>query len=210
MKFCLFTFCLISLASSVTYAATEEDFNSAFYVEQEPKIPIDSKILLIGDSHVGGMNHRFQLLAKQMGYYPIIDSINGSKTNNLLKRLKNNIKIHSPKLIIVESGTNDSVCDKQWIEQHHSLYDDVVKLAKESGAEIVWLSPPAVSSKLQSFNAVKKLILTAIGENFYFDLLNLDLKVSKDSVHLTQEGYNQLSELLWNWLVDKNLVGAGC
>jgi hypothetical protein len=103
-NFSLFTIGLISVIGSTVQAddrEVEKTFSGVSYSEQEPKIPIGSKILLIGDSHVGGMSQRFRLYSRQMGYLPVVDGINGSKTNDLLKRLKEDIKIHSPKLIII-------------------------------------------------------------------------------------------------------------
>jgi GDSL-like Lipase/Acylhydrolase family len=180
------------------------------YTEEDPKIDVGSKILLIGDSHVGGMSHRFKLIAKQMGYVPIVSSINGSKTNDSFKRLKEIVETQSPKLVIIESGTNDMFCDENWVENHEHLYENIVSFVKEHGAEVVWLSPPATSAQMKHQERIKKLILEAVSEESYFDLTDFALTVSKDKVHLTREGYEELSELLWNWLASKNLVGIGC
>ena len=212
-NFSLFTIGLISVIGSTVRAddrEVEKTFSGVSYSEQEPKIPIGSKILLIGDSHVGGMSQRFRLYSRQMGYLPVVDGINGSKTNDLLKRLKEDIKIHSPKLIIIESGTNDSLCSQQWLDSHSDLYAKVAETAKINGAEVVWLSPPAISKQLRLHEQIKVRILSAVGEDSYFDLLSLGLQVTKDQIHLTRDGYEQLSEQLWNWLMEKNLVFGGC
>ncbi len=203
---------LLILSTVLTFSTTAfsdqiEDIECICNEQVENPIPLNSNILLIGDSHVGGLSYQFKKTSKVYEYKPIVDSIIGSQTSSLKKRLSEDIEKYNPKLIIIVSGTNDAVMDPSRISK--DLYKEVFDLAKSKGAQVVWVSPPSDSEKLISLREVDEAIREA-AKSDYFPSESFDLKVSKDKIHLTQSGYNSWMEYIWACLIDKGLIIEGC
>lgn len=197
---------VITITSS-SFAEDMQDIECVPQLNQSNPIPLGSKVLLIGDSHVGGLSYYFKKHAKISGYKPIVNYINGSLTSSLKKRLKDYLE-EDLKLIIIVSGTNDAVLSEDKITT--SLYKEVVDLATSKGAKLVWVSPPTDSDKLKSLDLVLASIKEATSNQYYFDSLSYSLDLSSDKIHLKPNGYSNLMDYIWFWNISNGLIIENC
>jgi len=164
-----------------------------------------STIMLVGDSLAVGLGSHFHSEAKRNGYVPVSHTLSGTATTYWLKRMDQLLKQHSPKLVLVSLGTNDSY----GVGQHSPAqmhYQRMVDMVIDSGAMLVWIAPPDIrKEKVVKINEVREMIkeispLYFPSEKYHIPLI--------DGIHTTGLGYGFWMKNIWSWLSEQKIVAT--
>lgn len=122
---------------------------------------------------------------------------------------------YAPKLAIIQLGTNMAAAEKP--QNARSSIDQLMKLAKESGAECIWIGPPDANSKIvtkDKLKIVNDMLIELSNTNgcYYIDSLQLTSfpKDSKEGIHyppsLSKEWGEKVSTLILKRINELNEV----
>ena len=164
-----------------------------------------STIMLVGDSLAVGLGSHFHSMAKINGYKPVSHTLSGTATTYWLTRMDQLLKQHSPKLVLMSLGTNDSY----GVGQHSpspSHYQRMTDMVVNSGAILVWIAPPDIrKEKVVKINEVREMIkeispLYFPSEKYHIPLI--------DGIHTTGLGYGFWMKNVWSWLSEQKIVAT--
>lgn len=151
---------------------------------------LSERIIMIGDSQVGGLGPNIKRLIKNFDFV----SKRGSKASDWLKPKNHTwsawIKNTNPRAIIVVLGTNEAVSSTQSQAFARNLQNLCEHLASLSEAIIIWVTPPQLSKPphLKTiWNASSKIpgIATMDFSDETYEL--------RDGAHLTTREYRRWS-----------------
>jgi lysophospholipase L1-like esterase len=162
-------------------------------------------ILLIGDSHAGGLRHELKMTAKSLGYKFSSITEEGSLTCQFLPKLRRELRERSHDLVIVALGTNDTIANDSWIERNKGCYSLLVKMVRDKGSEIVWVGVPKYQIKrLRNVDTVSRLIAESGAD--VFNSADIDIVMSNDKIHATIDGYSRWADAIWDWMAEEHHV----
>lgn len=170
--------------------------NSYAYLNKHYK-----EIMLIGDSHVGGLNPKLMELIRA----PVIfksKGINGSSIRSWVNTSRSLNSVTNPALVLICLGTNDALVDHPEV-----LLDDaktLVSILRSKNYNVIWITPPHIDSKLPRLHLVRELIAKL--PVTILDSSKFSVETQPDGIHLTQRGYNQWSECIHQVMSKMHLI----
>jgi len=174
---------------------SEDTSNDCSEVLVLPSLERGAKVMLIGDSLAVGMSREFKRIAKIAGYVPVTHAKVGSSTRQWLKWIKDDLRIHKPKLVVVSLGTNDAA-GYRMIERDPEMHRKLVDLILEADAFVVWIGPPSIKeTRVPKIEKVRKIIKEAAP--IYYPSEDLDIRL-EDGIHTNAEGYSRWARSVWH------------
>ena len=184
------------------------------------------KIYILGDSNTFGYDPRSplgepyeetycSLLGDLLSKDIYVDGLNGRSIADAYLSyhcLKTNLEAQDPSLLLILLGSNDILMDGLTSPEAIAGRMDALlqKIRKDfENLSILLLSPPRI--RLPGFYGALPGLLSpfykALAETHHGDFLDLsqmDLSLSYDGVHLSEEGHRQLGRILYLHLNEKN------
>lgn len=167
-------------------------------VSRRPKVSEKSRVLLIGDSMAVGLDPHMRELAGEAGVEAYAGrGITGSRIDQWARSawLDSELESFRPTLVLVSLGTNDEALSGDAAARQEPFLDELLAKLHESGAEVVWISPPTLPFE---GHGVSELIESKVP--FYFPSTSLEIPRSPDNLHPNAAGYAGWSGAIWRWL----------
>ena len=160
--------------------------------------------MLIGDSLGVGMETKFRSLAKTNDYNPVTHVVSGTSIFQWVTWIKKDLVVHKPDLVVISLGTNDAVIFDR-VKKFPTIYTEFVSQIEETGAVVVWIGPPNISSKripkiTEARNFIKESVV-----NFY-ESEKFETPQGGDGVHSSASGYNKWMEGVWSWMEKQKII----
>lgn len=194
--------CLIMLVVNPIAVAGRTFFFSTQAQNLSAQVPRGKKILLIGDSLAQGMAPHFNKLAKNKGYVPRINCLQGTRIDYWSDRLDKIMNDIRPGLIVVSLGTNDSGLPTPEIQRRH--VKNIKKIADRYGSKILWILPQPLPKRFVGQHGIKQIIKEEIKDDVYDTQVKLE-KI-KDEIHMTSRGYETWITATWDHMVANKIV----
>lgn len=220
MKYLFFLILFILVISIVVFKNITEirSFNHRKNRQQQFKKDINKKVnyLFIGDSHIE--------LCDLKTYFPELNNaynhgISAERTDGLLKRLKQELKLN-PKHIIIQIGINDLLqSTKNYtkvVSNYKTILNTINNLFKgKVEVYIVSIFPVGKTKNVNNRvidNVNKELQKMATNFNYYFldvysslldDNKMLNTSYTYDDLHLNTKGYQKFAQILNNKLLNQ-------
>ena len=170
--------------------------------KRRPKVTVDSRVLLFGDSLAVGLNPQLKQLADETGVAAYTGKgVVGSRINQWSQDswqdgwLNQQLADFQPTLILVSLGTNDEATAPGAVDRESDAFHTLLDKLRASGAEIVWIGPPELPFPRQG---VSDMIRASVP--YYFESENLDIPRSPDHLHPNAAGYAGWAGAIWQWL----------
>jgi lysophospholipase L1-like esterase len=161
----------------------------------DPRVPYPAQLMTLINGRLKGQTKAFVINA----------GVNGDDTNGMLRRFRQSVATEKPEIVVIWGGINDlgaAKDPKQVMENLTKLYD----LCGETGATPVacTLTPTRLTStKIRCLNELIRAYASEKGlvlVDLFYGLAdmegNLRQEYSDDGVHLTQEGYRRIAEIV--------------
>ena len=179
----------------------------------EPKLsplPANAVILAFGDSLTNGNGARreesYPAVLETLSARPVINAgVSGEVSAAGLERLPGLLSKHQPKLVLLCHGGNDFL-RKLNLGKLEANVTEMIRLAREAGAEVVLLGVPRPGLFLSSADLYAKVAASTgvvFIENLVADVLG-DNSLKSDAVHPNKRGYRRMAETIYD-----NLKSAG-
>lgn len=158
------------------------------------------KVLLVGDSHVGGLHGPLARIGTQEGFRVEWSGVNGSRIDQWAPRIASDLAVYAPfapELLLVSLGTNDAammVLDPMMMRAHILA---IASAARDRGIDLRWIGPPHLPARLEKASTVRELLRDTLGERFV-DSSEFTFARSPDGVHATAGGYADWMTQAWN------------
>lgn len=156
-------------------------------------------VLIIGDSIMVGAHDigGLQRLLEESGWNPEIVARVGAGLPWALQQIDERLVV--PRIVVVEMGTNPSPLLGNFENEVHQMLDD---LAARGARHIIWIPPEGRDpTRYQEKDAV---VAAAAGSTMHVSgwpkLLEVNPQWFGDEVHLTEEGYRQLANFVYQEL----------
>lgn len=177
------------------------------------------KIVAFGDSLTYGYQlprdaSYPSLLNQELNYkYDVVNyGINGNTTIDGLNRFEDMLEKESPQLVILALGGND-ILKRVKPENTKSNLIKMIKLSRESGAQVLLLPNPEPSVKglffglkdYYIFDDVSKETQTPILLNTYSKWLSKD-NYKIDQIHLNKDGYYEIAKEITRQLKSNKVI----
>ncbi len=172
--------------------------------EAFPVVAPGATVMLIGDSLAVGMEPKFISRARRAGYVPVSHTVNGTSIFQWIKWIKSDLERNRPELVVVSLGTNDAIIYDR-VKQHAGLYGEFVKIVEDSGAVLVWLGPPDISSKRIPHIADERALIKKYAPH-YFESEVIEKPLKGDGIHSSPAGYNRWMGAAWDWMIEQNIL----
>ena len=161
----------------------------------DPRVPYPAQLMTLINGRLKGQTQALVINA----------GVNGDDTNGMLRRFRQSVATEKPEIVVIWGGINDLGAAKdpeQVMENLTKLYN----LCRETGATPVacTLTPTRLTSTIigrlneliRAYASEKGLVLV----DLFYGLVdmedNLRQEYSDDGVHLTQEGYKRIAEIV--------------
>ena len=172
----------------------------------------DAVILAFGDSLTYGFGasdgHGYpEYLERKTGLSVINAGLNGELSSEGLLRLPKFLE-QKPDLVILCHGGND-ILQKLSLEQLKNNLLEMVKLSKQSGAEVLLVAVPNFNIVSFKTLSIYKEVAKEIGVFLEDDVLThieLNGALKSDYVHPNEEGYEMMADAFLELLRKKNLL----
>jgi len=161
----------------------------------DPRVPYPAQLMTLINGRLKGQTQALVINA----------GVNGDDTNGMLRRFRQSVAIEKPEIVVIWGGINDLGAandPEQVMENLTKLYD----LCGETGATPVTctLTPTRLTStKIRRLNELIRAYASEKGlvlVDLFYGLVdmedNLRQEYSDDGVHLTQEGYKRIAEIV--------------
>lgn len=194
--------CLIMLIAKPIIAVGQTFFFNVQTQNSQVQVPRGKKLLFIGDSLAQGMAPHFNKLARNKGYIPHINCLQGTRIDywsDRLDKIVNNIR---PGLIVISLGTNDSGLPTPESQRRH--VKNIKKIADRYGSKILWILPQPLPKRFVGQHGIKQIIKEEIKDDVYDTQVKLE-KI-KDEIHLTSKGYETWITATWDHMVVNDIV----
>lgn len=194
--------CLIMLIAKPIIAVGQTFFFNVQTQNSQVQVPRGKKLLFIGDSLAQGMAPHFNKLARNKGYIPHINCLQGTRIDywsDRLDKIVNNIR---PGLIVISLGTNDSGLPTPESQRRH--VKNIKKIADRYGSKILWILPQPLPKRFVGQHGIKQIIKEEIKDDVYDTRVKLE-KI-KDEIHLTSKGYETWITATWDHMVVNDIV----
>ena len=179
----------------------------------EPKLsplPANAVILAFGDSLTNGNGARreesYPAVLETLSARPVINAgVSGEVSAAGLERLPGLLSKHQPKLVLLCHGGNDFL-RKLNLGKLEANVTEMIRLAREAGAEVVLLGVPRPGLFLSSADLYAKVAASTgvvFIESLVADVLG-DNSLKSDAVHPNKRGYRRMAETIYD-----NLKSAG-
>jgi hypothetical protein len=169
----------------------------------EPALKKGATVMLVGDSLAVGMSTEFKRLAVGAGYRAVTHAAVGTTTTQWLTWIKQDLKVNKPALVVVSLGTNDAAGFES-VSKNPKLFEEFVKTIDESGAFVVWIGPPAISTKkVAKIDEVRRLVKSAAPIYFASEDLVIPLE---DGIHTNAAEYKRWIGAAWHWMSSRMIV----
>jgi lysophospholipase L1-like esterase len=165
---------------------------------RRPKITDKTRLLLIGDSMAVGLNTHMRELAADEGVAAYDGKgIVGTRIDQWAHDgwLDDELATFQPTLILVSLGTNDEAMGPGAAEHQAPALEELLGKLRDSGAEIVWIGPPALPFARQGVSDMARSEAP-----YYFASETLDIPRGPDGLHPTAAGYAGWAGAIWRWL----------
>lgn len=164
---------------------------------RRPKITEASRVLLFGDSLAAGLTTPMSQLAAETGATYVGKGISGTRIDQWDDSpwLDETLASFEPTIILISLGTNDEATSAGAVDRQAPHLDALLEKLHASGADIVWVGPPALPFPRQG---VSDMIRANVP--FYFDSEQLDIPRSPDGLHPNAAGYAGWAGAIWQWL----------
>lgn len=184
----------------VPHEQWEFDCGSQYF----PTVSPGATVMLIGDSLAVGMEPQFISLARKDGYVPVSHVVSGTSIFQWMKWVKSDLERNRPELVVVSLGTNDAIIYDR-AKKHETLYGEFVKIVEDSGAVLVWLGPPDISSKRIPHITDERALIKKYATH-YFESEAIEKPRGGDGIHSTRMGYNRWMGAAWDWMIEQNIL----
>lgn len=159
------------------------------------------RVLLIGDSLSAGLGPHMGKRARACGTTYFVHGVVGSHVTQWVQPswLKAQLHRAKPTIVMVSLGGNDFVRnDPQNVQR---AIDGFVKTVDESGARLLWISPPTMPfpDKVGARTMWQTAIDGEVGVD-WFATEQLEIERVSDRVHPTIAEYDVLAGKLWTWM----------
>lgn len=164
-----------------------------------------STVMLVGDSLAVGLGSHFHSILKKENYKTISYSKSGTTTAHWSRRIEGLLKTHSPKLVLVSLGTNDSY-DVGKSQPTEDMYRRMSETITKSGAVLVWIGPPDIKrNKIVKIDDIRTMITNTIPLYFHSEKERIPLI---DGIHTTGLGYYSWMKSINQWMIDEKIIEA--
>lgn len=161
-------------------------------------------VMLVGDSLAVGMGGEFNRIAHRLGYTSVVHAKTGSTTQQWLKWIDRDLVKNRPDVVFVSLGTNDAAAPNA-LTLWPDMYERLAAKVTDTGATLVWIGPPEVSSKrVKKLDEVRLAIRSAAP--FYFGSEALRIK-QWDGIHTDAAGYATWIQHVWDSTAAAGIVG---
>jgi acyl-CoA thioesterase I len=162
----------------------------------------DAVVLAFGDSLTFGTGAKPEQsypaqLASLIGRKVIRAGVPGELSKAGLKRLPGLLEKHEPKLVLLCHGGNDLLRKKSVPHATNNLRE-MVRMIRESGAEVVLLGVPRPSlllSTAKQYDTVSDELSTVYVRDAIAEILS-DRDLKSDTVHPNAAGYKELARIV--------------
>jgi acyl-CoA thioesterase-1 len=167
---------------------------------QLSRLPDDAVILAFGDSITSGVGappgeSYPEILHGLINRKVIKSGILGETSGEGLVRLPGELSIHKPRLVLLCMGGND-ILRKMDLEKASNNIRQMVRMIRDSGAEVVLIGVPAPGLVLSTASFYKKIsgdTGVPLEGSLLADIL-ADNKLKADAIHPNAEGYRLLAQ----------------
>lgn len=191
-----FFFFFTALVSSAALGAEGKDQTKK--ATNESMLPSGSRIVLLGDSLAQGMASPFLTITKKCGYKGMVYATHSTTIDYWSKRIERIMSDTRPSLVLISLGTNDSGILRPELQRPH--IKKIVGTVKKYNSKILWIVPRKLPQKFRSQDAIRKMI--AEETNSYS--VQVEIQMSKDQIHPTQQGYGEWIKSVWIHLSDNS------
>jgi hypothetical protein len=155
------------------------------------------RVLLVGDSMAAGLQPSLQKRVEDAGGLFFGEPWQSSTIIGWegTGRLTQMLELHKPDIVFISLGSNELQARRP--EQRAPL---IKRMVAEIGPRpAYWIGPPSWKPD--------KGLLRVIEENFqpnhFYNASNLNVPRQRDGKHPTLEGFNEWTELIWNWYEER-------
>lgn len=163
-----------------------------------PRVPQGLRVVLFGDSHVGGLRKplrdELERLRPDIEFFS--DTKNGTRIPYWVDALSS---IQNGDVYLICLGSNDAMMGEAGMQSEFEDLSTLVRTLFDGGAVVYWVDPPALKKgNLQGFLAM----LARNPEMAYVEHFESwkTIEPGPDGVHATEDGYRQWAEQLAKWL----------
>jgi len=161
-----------------------------------------SRVLLVGDSLAVGLGPYLRELSGPRRVAFDSTAAVGTRIDQWSSNaaLRGKIASFQPTLVLVSLGTNDAYMMGGVVtaEQQRARLRDLVAMIKASGADYVWIGPPALPAAKNPF--VLAMLRDEVPSSRYYHSERLTLPRGPDGLHPTIKGYAGWAGALWTHL----------
>jgi|SRR5215213_206414 len=167
-------------------------------VARKPPLALAGKrVLLVGDSMAAGLQPSLQKRVEEAGGRFFGEPWQSSTIVGWegTRRLTQMIELYQPDIVFISLGSNELEARRP--EQRAPL---IKRMVEEIGPRpAYWIGPPSWKED--------RGLLRVIEENFqpnhFYNASNLNVPRQRDGKHPTLEGFNEWTQLIWNWYEEK-------
>jgi len=219
MKTLLGMLALLVLTTSMEMNATAQDWANLARFESENAAlleagPVTDRVVFMGDSITEGWSDAYPEFFDGKPY--VNRGISGQTTGQMLVRFRQDVIALQPSVVVILAGTND-IAENQGPTTLDAVADNIesmVEIARANGivvviasvlpaAEYAWRPGLEPDRKIPALNELLKAYAEA-SDTAYLDYFSsmtdgengLQAALTTDGVHLTREGYAQMSSLV--------------
>jgi len=170
-------------------------------VTAHPKVRVDTRLLLIGDSLAQGLSPHLKELSTEEGVPYLGAGVSGTRIDQWIHSqwLDSALRDFDPTLVLVSLGTNDAYSNLE----PHQIVEYTKALLERLGdeVEVVWVGVPALPPTYGG-RSPKVELLEAIEQEapYYFESHDLEIPRGPDGLHPTAHGYAGWAGSIWDWL----------
>ena len=143
------------------------------------------------------MESECRALAKTYRYDVHVSARGGTRIDQWVRWLPEELLLHKPTILLVSLGTND-MSYYGGVRQHPELVDRIVQQAEQAHARLIWIGPPSFTpGRLQYDAEIRSILSQRI--TLLFDSAALPIEHAPDGVHSTPQGYRLWMDAVWAW-----------
>lgn len=164
---------------------------------RRPRVAPGDRVLVFGDSLAVGLIPHLDALAEESGVALTGRGEVGTRIDQWSSDswLIAELESFQPTLVLVSLGTNDEAIGPGAVEREAPHLARLLALIEESGAELVWIGPPALP-----FPSAGIATMIEAAVPYYFDSERYDIPRAPDHLHPTAAGYAGWAGAIWRWL----------